>query len=95
MVMVSALGMVIDEVVAKPGAIHATQVFKQFQCSVDCRLVHTLHAGLDIVDYLLRRKVPVSFMDDVKNHPTLWRQAKAILLECITAAHTLCNQLRL
>jgi hypothetical protein len=92
---VSAFGVVVYEVVSEPGPIHATQFLQQLQRAVYRGLVHTLHTGLDIVDYLFRLKVSIRVVDDIKNHPTLWRQSKTVLLQGMSAAHALCNQLRL
>ena len=94
-VVVSTFRVMVDEMVAQPCAIDTAKVFQKLQRAIDSGLVHALHAGLDIVDYLIRREVSIRLVDDIKNHPALWRQSKTILLEGVSAAHALCNQLRL
>jgi len=83
----TGLGVVIDGVVAEAAAIHTSQVFKQLKSAIDSGLVHAFNTGFNVLNYLFRCKMPISFVNDIENHPPLRRQSIPITLESDTTSH--------
>jgi hypothetical protein len=89
----SFVGVVVDEVIAGFALDDATQALESVQRAVDRGLVDSGHLALHVPDDVLRREMGAGIVEDVSNQSSLWSEPEAFFPYRLETTHRYCTWL--